>query len=105
MNSPGDSIEKLLREQDAHLPDDGFTRRVMARLPRRRSLLPKAVLLMVALVGAVVMFYWMPLKNLPPLDYRAVFASDSNVSAAWLPVAAVLTALVSAARMALRRED
>jgi hypothetical protein len=38
-NSPRapDPLDALLRESDAHLPDDGFTARVLTSLPPRRS--------------------------------------------------------------------
>jgi len=37
-NSPRapDPLDALLRESDAHLPDDGFTARVLTSLPPRR---------------------------------------------------------------------
>jgi hypothetical protein len=107
MNSPetNDPIDKLLREQEAYISDDGFTKRVMAALPRQRAVFPRIILLLIVIVGAALAAFWMPWQNLPPLDYRQIFSSDSKVLSAWLPFAMVLFVLLSAARAALRRED
>src|SRR4051812_36039395 len=108
MNSPekNDPIEKLLREQEAYVSDDGFTKRVMTRLPRRRQRrLARVILLAVVVVGAAVAIHFLPWNSLPPLDYTKVYTLDSEVFSAWLPVLAVITALVTAASAALRRED
>ena len=107
MNSPEthDPIDKLLREQDAHVPDDGFTKRVAAALPRRRSTFPRIILLAVVVIGVAMAACWMPWKNLPPLDYTEVFTSDSKVVSAWLPFIAVGGALASALLAATRREN
>jgi len=84
MNSPetNDPIDKLLREQDTHLADDGFTKRVVSRLPRRRRLLPRMFLLAVVVAGSLLVFYWSPWKTLPPLDYTQVAVLDSPVLSA-----------------------
>jgi hypothetical protein len=107
MNSPEkkDSIDTLLCEQDAHVADNGFTGRVIARLPRRQSLLPRALLLTVAIVGTALTVYWFPFRSLPPLDYQAIGSFDSKTLTAWLPFAAIVAALVSAARAGLQTED
>ena len=100
-----DPIDKLLREQDAYVSDDGFASRVVAALPRRRPAFPRIVLLAVVIGGAALVAFWMPWQNLPPLDYTQIFTTDSKVVPAWLPFIAVIVALVSAAMTALRRED
>ena len=108
MNSPetNDPIEKLLREQDAHVNDDGFTQRVMARVPRQRHRkVAQGVLVAVFVFGVFFATRWVPWNSLPPLDYTKVFSPDSNVISAWLPAVAVIVALVSTALAALRRED
>ena len=107
MNSPetNDPIDKLLREQDTYIADDGFTRRVIGALPRRRRVFPRMILLAAIAVGLVMVAGWMPWKNLPPFDYTQVFNRDSNILSAWLPFIAVGVALVSAALNALRREE
>lgn len=107
MNSPetNDGIEKLLREQDAYVPDEGFTKGVLARLPRRRRWMPRVILLAIATGGALMASRWVSWSSLPPLDYRRVLELDSGVLTAWLPVAAVGAALVSALVAALRGED
>ena len=107
MNSPEthDPIDKLLREQDGHLPDDGFTRRVMAALPRRRRVYPRVILFVAVAIGIAMVVFWMPWKTLPPFDYTQIFNRDSNVLTAWLPFIIVGVALTSAVLNALRRED
>src|SRR6185312_4662147 len=96
MNSPEapDPIDKLLREQDAYVPDDGFTKRVIKALPTRRHVFPRLILLAVAISGAAVAAHWMPWRNLPPLDYTELFSQNSKVLSAWLPFVAVGVALV-----------
>jgi hypothetical protein len=100
-----DPIEKLLREQNSYVNDDGFTGRVMARLPRRRGLFPRIVLLGVVAAGALLASYWLPWKNLPPLDYTKVLSLDPKVWSAWLPFFVVIAALVSGLLAALHRQD
>jgi len=107
MNLPEtpDPIDKLLREQDAHVPDDGFTKRIVSALPRRRPKFPRLVRLAVAIGGAAVAAYWMPWRNLPPLDYSELFTQTSKVLSAWLPVVAVGVALIATVWTALRRKE
>ena len=107
MNSPEthDAIDKLLREQDTYVSDDGFTKRVMTVLPRRRSVLPRIILLAAVVAGIAMAALWMPWKNLPPLDYTQLFASNSTLFSAWLPFIAVGVVLASAVLTAFRRED
>jgi hypothetical protein len=107
MNSPEttDPIDKLLRDQDAYVPDDGFTKRVIAGLPRRKStLLPRLVLLAAVMVGTVMAIFWMPWGTLPPLDYTQLFQNTEMLSA-WLPFVVVGVTLGSAIYSLLRRED
>lgn len=106
MNSPEapDPIDKLLREQDTYIADDGFTRRVVAQLPRRKSVwMGRAILLGVAIGGAAIAYFWMPWRSLPPLDFAQIFSGDSRVLLAWLPVVIVLFTLASTVRAALKR--
>jgi hypothetical protein len=107
MNSPetNDPIEKLLREQDDYVADDGFSKKVLARLPRRHDWLARVILLAVVAAGTLGAFYWLPWKTLPPLDYTKVASLDPKVWSAWLPFLAVVGALLSAVSAALRRED
>ena len=108
MNSPEapDPIDKLLREQDTYIEDEGFTRRVIARLPRRKSVwAERAILLVAAIGGGLMAYFWMPWRSLPPLDYTQIFTADSKVLVAWLPFVVVFFALVSTVGAALRRRD
>jgi len=107
MNSPEtpDRIDKLLREQEAHVPDNGFTQRVISALPRRRAMFPRVILLAVAISGAVIAAYWMPWRSLPPIDYTQSFAQNSKVLSAWLPFVAVGGVLIATLLAALRRRE
>ena len=107
MNSPEtpDPIDKLLREQDAHVADDGFTKRVIGALPRRSSVWPRIILLVVVVVGTVIAIRWMPWKNLPPFDYTQIFRSDSKMLSAWAPFIVVGVVLGSAVLAATRRRN
>lgn len=107
MNSPEtpDPIDQLLREQDAYVPDDGFTRRVLAGLPRRQPWLPRIVLLSAILAGTAMAIFLIPWKTLPPLDYTQIFAENSKVLSAWIPIVAAGIALSSAVVTLFRRES
>lgn len=107
MNSPEtpDPIDKLLREQDVHVDDNGFTKRVVSALPRRRPVFPRLMLVAVAIGGSAAAAIWMPWKNLPPLDYAELFSQNSKVLSAWLPFVAVGVALVGTVWAALRRNE
>jgi hypothetical protein len=100
-----DPIDKLLREQETYAADDGFTKRVITALPRRRPVLPRVILLSVVAAGTALTVGWLPWKTLPPLDYTKVAALDPKILSAWLPFLAVALTLVSAALTALRRGD
>jgi hypothetical protein len=108
MKSPEthDPIDKLLREQDTHVPDDGFTKRVITALPRRRQpILSRIILFTVVIAGTAAVVHWMPWKNLPPLDYTQVGGADMKVLSAWLPFVVVIVVLASAAIAAAQREE
>jgi hypothetical protein len=105
MNSPNDPIDKLLREQESYITDDGFTQRVVAALPKRRPAFQRIILLAVVIVGAAMAAYWMPWKTLPPLDYAQLWTMDLKVVSAWLPFITVGVALTSAVWSAFRREN
>lgn len=65
MNQPeeNDPLDALLREQTPYIPDNGFTARVVASLPKRRApLLPRRsiVLLVASLLGWILAALWLP---------------------------------------------
>ncbi len=107
MNAPetNDPIEKLLREQDTHVTDDGFTRRVIGQLPRRSRFVQRAILLGLAFVGAIAAFIWMPWRGLPHLSLENIFSNNFSVLSAWLPFVIVFVALGSAVWKGLQTED
>jgi hypothetical protein len=64
LNSPeaSDPLDALLRESEAHLPDDGFTARVLTSLPPRRCFdgIRLAVFAVAWLAGAVILLLHAP---------------------------------------------
>ena len=57
-----DPIEALLHESEAHVPDDGFTARVLAALPSRRRFDPLRLALFAAawLAGVAILLVHAP---------------------------------------------
>src|SRR5438552_17718036 len=54
-NDAADALEALLSEREVYLPDDGFTARVMGRLPpRRRAGSLRGLILAAGLLAGVV---------------------------------------------------
>ena len=106
MNPPEDPIDALLRESNAYTDDGGFTRRVVKGLPRRRrAWLRPAVMLTAVAIGTVLALRWLPLKNMPPLDFSKMFSPDSNILLPWVTVLVVAGSLVWGAVAAFQRED
>jgi hypothetical protein len=60
MKTPEDPLDALLQEDASYTDDRGFTARVMASLPRRRSWLRPTILVSVALLGFVALAWWLP---------------------------------------------
>jgi hypothetical protein len=56
-----DPLDALLRDDNAHLADGGFTARVMTSLPsRRRNWLRPAILLGISMAGFALVLLWAP---------------------------------------------
>ena len=109
MNLPeeNDPLDALLREQNAYMDDAGFTKRVLAALPRRRRRFPlrRAFLLGISAVGFVLALRWLPWTDLPPLDVSAPLALHEQVLWPWLLVTAVMASLVWTVLAAIQPED
>jgi Domain of unknown function (DUF5056) len=108
MNLPetNDSLDTWLREQNAYIEDNGFTARVIQALPRRRRAWLRPMLLLGATaIGFVLAILWLPWKNLPALDSRALLSLDSQVLMPWTLVFLILGSLVWSATAALQWED
>ena len=106
MNTPEDPIEALLREQNPHVDDSGFTAHIIKSLPRRRrAWLRPVILLGATAIGSVLAVRWLPWGNLPPLDLQALFSSDSKMLMPWILVVSVVGSLVWSTISALQRED
>src|SRR5450432_1251412 len=108
MNRPetNDPLDMWLREQNAYIEDNGFTARVIQALPRRRRAWLRPMLLSGATaIGFVLAIVWLPWKNLPALDSRALLSLDSQVLLPWTLVFLILGSLVWSATAALQWED
>jgi len=101
-----DPLDVLLREQSAYVNDDGFTGRVIAKLPRRRRTWLQPVLLLGATaIGSTLALWWLPWESLPPLDASAVLSLNSQVLWPWMMVLLVAGSLVWAALAAIQWDD
>jgi hypothetical protein len=108
MNRPEDKdpLDALLREQDAHIDDNGFTQRVLTALPpRRRAWLRPAVLLGATAFGSGLAIRWLPWESLALPDLSALFSLNSQVLLPWLLVLSVMASLAWAAATAVQWED
>ena len=108
MNQPNkdDPVERLLREQDRYVNDDGFTARVVGALPcRRRTWLREIVLLGAAVIGSVLAGQWLPWGNLPAINLTMFKALDFQPLVPWLTMVAVVGAIAWAAVAALQWDD
>jgi hypothetical protein len=108
MNQPEDldPIDALLREQNAHVDDDGFTARVLMSLPpRRRAWLRPALLLGAAAVGSVLSIRWLPWNDLLIPDPSALLSLNFQALTPWLVVLSVVASVVCAVAAAVQIED
>jgi len=101
-----DPIDVLLREQSAHIDDNGFTGRVLAALPpRRRTWLRPMVLLVATAIGSALAIRWLPWEKLTPPDLSALLSLSSQVLLPWLLVLSVAASLAWAVTAAVQGED
>jgi hypothetical protein len=108
MSRPEDSdpIDALMREQNAHVDDNGFTGRVVAALPRRRrAWLRPLILLGSAAIGAVMASRWLPWESLVLPDLSSLLSLNSQVLLPWVLVISVAASLTWAVAAALQWED
>jgi divalent metal cation (Fe/Co/Zn/Cd) transporter len=49
-------FKKLFTTHKADIPDDGFSERVIRRLPERRSVLPQMVMIIFIMIGLILTF-------------------------------------------------
>ncbi len=105
-NDPLDPLDALLREQNPHIDDDGFTGRVLAALPRRRrTWLHPLFLLVVTAIGSALAIRWLPWESLSAPDVSALLSLDSQVLLPWLLLLSVTAALTWAIMAAVQWED
>ena len=91
-----DPLDTLLREADDYIPDNGFTARVIAVLPRRQrhSWLRLAVLSVATLAGAGLTAWQLPSASALLIAIpRNVTAFQWQTAAVLLPIFAALGAL------------
>ncbi len=108
MNQPeeNDPIDVLLREQNAHIDDNGFTGRVLTALPpRRRAWLRPAILLGATAIGSALAVRWLPWESLALPDLTALQSLNSQVLIPWLLVLSVVASLSCAVMAAMQWED
>jgi hypothetical protein len=108
MNLPeqNDPLDALLREQNPHIDDSGFTARVIHSLPpRRRTWLRPVFLLGATVIGSMLAVLWMPWRNLPALDLSALVSPNPQVLMPWVLAVAVLGSLIWSAVAALQWDD
>lgn len=109
MNDPEDNdpLETLLREHTQSIEDDGFTARVLAALPGRRS---RTWLRPVCLLGATVlslglMIWWLPEGGLAGLASPALIIPAQEPFAALAVALSLVASIVWGAAAALRWEQ
>jgi hypothetical protein len=108
MNSPEekDSLDALLREQNIYIEDRGFTARVVQSLPRHQTRwLRQSFLLGVSIIGWILAAWWLPLANLPVLDFSTLASLNSQVLLPWITVCLVLACLAWSTVAAVQWED
>jgi hypothetical protein len=97
---PIDALDERLREQDANIDDDGFSRRVLAALPSRRPrrLARRSVILLGAIaIGCALAAWWFPTSEIlavSRLDSSSITTASLSALAAAL---AAIGSLVSGA--------
>jgi hypothetical protein len=98
MQEPSDPVEVLLREQAAYINDNGFTRRVLHALPRRRRPLCVPILLGSA-VACALSVWWFPtdeLLTLANLDFSSMTSSSvAGLAAALVAIGSVIWSVLT----------
>jgi len=51
-----EELKKLFGTQKTNIPDDGFSERVVRRLPERKSLLPQIIMITFIMIGLMITF-------------------------------------------------
>jgi hypothetical protein len=90
--------KQLFEAHRSDLPDDGFTRKVVNRLPQRKSLLPQAVMLLCVFIGFALTF---AIQGVTPI-IEHLYALILAVSQLQIPpVASIATWLSGVAMLGL----
>ena len=106
MNPPetNDPLDALFQQENTYIADNGFTKRVIASLPHRRSRWPRFLLLGAAIVGSAAAALWVPWSALPPLNGGSI-SLNSEVLLPWLTVCLVVASLTWAVIAAVQWDD
>jgi hypothetical protein len=108
MNPPenNDPLDSLLQQENAYIVDDGFTKQVMASLPRQSRRQTSGFLLFgAAIIGSIAAALWLPWDALPPLNVAAFYSLNFQVFLPWLTVCLVIASLTWAVIAALQWDD
>ena len=108
MNPPetNDPLDALLQRENTYIADDGFTKRVIASLPRRHSpRWPRFFLFGASIVGSVAAAFWVPWSALPPLNGSGSISFSPGVLMLWVTVCLVVAALSWAVIAAVQWDD
>jgi hypothetical protein len=104
-NHDDDPLDRLLREQESYVEDNGFTARVLDALPHRRSLRLRTVLLLCATaMGSVLVASWFGSTDMPALDFAAMMSLDARVLLPWLMELLAVAFLAGGAFAAVQSE-
>jgi|SRR4051812_13725822 hypothetical protein len=107
MNPPesNDPLDALLNEQNTYIEDNGFSRRVLASLPRRHrrpAWLREALILGSTSIGCLLAILWLPL-NL--LNVSMLGSLDPRALLAYMLMLAIIGSLVWGVVAALGLEE
>ena len=109
MNPPEDNdpLDALLREENPHVSDNGFTARVMASLPSTRSLFrwQQWILIGAAIIGQGLAAWWLPWKDLTPQYLSVLVSHNFQALWPWAVVLCVMGSLLWAVIAAIQWED
>jgi hypothetical protein len=96
--TPPDPLDGLLREHNPYIEDQGFTQRVLQRLPRRRYPWRKTILLIATGLAGGLAWQWLP--PIPATNWQ-----DAQFIAAACALMTVTAAVIWGLLSGLQWED
>jgi len=90
-----DSIDRLLRDDDTGVEDDGFVSRVVQSLPKpaRRATQIPIFLFATAVVATALAVFWVPWQSLPAVKASDLLSPSGQVLQAWTLALTVFASL------------